>query len=774
VNTRTVLAGLLCWSVAGLAWASPLVPVPSPIAVLATGSPVLDETEDLVGRIRILGDRVPVETLTRLAKIGTPEALAGFELALDGGALTTPVARARALRALIGFAKSKEVGGRVREMLANQAANARTAIEGLAAIETLAASGGVAREWLRLVVDSNAPSTVRVRALELHASGYESASDRDYYQRLWSESQAPAPIPASAPVGAEPNAPAAPARAFEALGAIAFEVLAGDLDEATLKTAMAHPNARVRTAAMLELSDRGDKSMAARARATYANRSYPTAERAAAALVHGRLSGWDDVLKEVGYGLEPVSPDGRTLNDTRAGMAFANELAALIVARGEASFVKAVLDAGAGLQPASARAFCARAIGRSADKAAERFLRDLLEDGDLMVRVEALRALVRRGTDGARKLLEQQRSKAPTDAERGILVELTTELYGGDPKWIGELEALARGPATIEKNAAIASLARVGGDYEELFAAALAADAPWGTQRAAVQGLRTLCTREAVSALIAALERVDGRAEEEVLETLRRMTGERFASATVWPKWWQDNGAAFAPLTEAEYEDLIAKRGAQEQAAPAGAEGRTVVGSFFGIELDSERLTFVIDASGSMQEPMAPRSGGGPAGPVTGGGGGGAPHVPKGANRLEVAKNELLHFLAQLPATAMVNVVRFSTDANVWSDRLKSVAQKKTFDSIRAYVERLAPEGQTNVHAALRLAFEDPDVDTIMFLSDGAPSAGEVQDLLVIAEHVRIWNANRGVTLHVLSIGVDQPILRNLAESTGGSYTFIR
>jgi len=778
-----VFAGFLCVSVLGFARPAAAVTAPAPASRAPVATPAetfalaIDETEELIGRIRLLGDRVSVDVLVRLAKIGTPAALAGFEFALDGEALKSPVARARALRALGGFAKNKDLGGRMREMLADQAANARSSIEGLAALDTLASSGGIAREWLKRIVESPAPTLVRVRALELHAKDFE-AEDRDFYQELWETSNLAPATPPSDPRrsdDAEATEAAAPVVGppLRAFGPIAFEVLAKKLDEAALRTAMDHTNTRVRSAAMLELADRGDKTMPARARQCFLNSSYAAHERAAAAFVYGKIAGWEDVLAELARSLDTRSSDGgRTLPDTRPGIDFSNALADLLAQRGEPSFVPAVAEAlEKNIELAIVRAFCARAIGRSTDKSADKLLREFLEDEDLTVRVAALRTLALRGTDGARKLLDSARSKAQTDAERGILVELTTELFGGDPKWIAELVSLAKGAPSTTKNAALTSLARIGGDYEALFAEALVNEVPWGTQSAALSALRDLRSREAIDELVLALARLDSRAADESMEMLRQMTGERFRGAEAWKRWWSDHRATFTPLTAQEYADLIANRELEAE-RDAGDSGRTLA-TFFGVELESERLAFVIDASGSMREPIGPRSGGGGT-PGTGGGSGGDRRAPQGGTRMEVAKNELLHFMRQLPETALVNVVRFSDGADRWSDTLKSVANEKSFASIRAFVERMAPEGGTNVHGALQLAFADPDVDTIMFLSDGTPSVGEVLDIRLIADHVRIWNANRGVRIHIISIGVDQPVLQALAEESGGSYVFIR
>lgn|GEM_PF-6644010 len=743
-----------------------------------TATVAYDDVDELVGELRHLGDRVSVDTLAKLAKIGTPEALTGFELALDGDLLERPIARARAIRALSGFMRSRDLSGKVREWLANLAANADNSLEGIAAVETLAESGGIAREWLAKIALSPAVGAVRVRALELHAEEFEKRDDFNFYRQLYIDY-------AKSRADIDPNSGGArPAyETDESLGeplaglaALAFEHLAPEFEDNMLQRALDSTSRRVRTAAMIELAARGDSSMLKRARSTFLNSSYPPEERAECAVVYGTAEGWEDVFASVqraatttimtDRGPQPLPPG--ELADNKA---YLDTLGDLLAKRGSASFAAAAVKHGTELPTPSARAFCARAIGRAPSKDAEKFLRELLEDPDLFVRVEALRTLTLRGTEGARKLIDRYRKKAETETERAILVELTSEMFGGDPEWVDELVKLCGDEPSQLKNAALVSLAKVGGDYEKLFDAALETDAPWGTQRAAVEALLYTRTKEATGFLVASLERLDGRIERTVMEALTKLSGERFRNPSVWPRWWKDNQSSFEPLTEKEFEDLMAKREAAADEAAEG-EGKTVVGSFFGVDLDSERLTFLIDSSGSMEAPMSPRSGDG-RGPTTGGGGDNR-RAPRGGTRLEVAKNELLYFLDDLPPSALVNVGRFSDDAQSWSDTLERVDKDKTKRSIRAFVEKLAASGGTNIYAAMQLAFQDPDVDTIMLLSDGAPSVGEILDTGTIAEHVSVWNAHRGVTIHVVCIGLDQPDLRRMAEESGGSYTFLR
>lgn len=750
----------------------------APTTVVRTNAVVGNDVDEIIGELRHLGDRVSVDTLAKLAKIGSPEALTGFELALDGGLLERPIARARAIRALSGFMKSRDLSGRVREWLANLAANADNSLEGIAAVETLGASGGIAREWLAKVVLSPAVGAVRVRALELHAEEFDDKDDQVFYRSLYIDY-------AKSRADIDPNTGGArPAyetdeslgKPLAGLAALAFENLAPEFEDAMLQRALDSTSRRVRTAAMIELADRGDKKMLKRAHSTFRSPSYAPAERAECAVVYGTAEGWEDVFESVQRAsittmMTDRGPQPLPAGELADNKAFLDTLGDLLAKRGSASFAAAAVKMGGDLQVPAARAFCARAIGRAPSKDAEKFLRELLDDEDLFVRVEALRTLTLRGTEGARKLIDRYRKSAESETERAILVELTSEMFGGDPDWVERLEKMCADDPSQMKNAALVSLARIGGNYEDLFDAALEADAPWGTQRAAVEALLHTRTKESTGKLVESLERLEGRIERAVMDALTELTGERFRNPTVWPRWWKDNQSGFQPLTEQEFKDLMAKREAAAEEASEG-ENKTVVGSFFGVDLDSERLTFLIDSSGSMEAPMAPRSGD-RRGPTTGGDGDGR-RAPRGGTRLEVAKNELLYFLGDLPPSALVNVGRFSDGADAWSNSLERVDKEKTKRSIRAFVEQLVPGGGTNIYAAMQLAFQDPDVDTIMLLSDGAPSVGEVLDTGTIAQHVGVWNAHRGVTIHVVCIGVDQPDLRRMAEDSGGSYTFLR
>ena len=62
------------------------------------------------------------------------------------------------------------------------------------------------------------------------------------------------------------------------------------------------------------------------------------------------------------------------------------------------------------------------------------------------------------------------------------------------------------------------------------------------------------------------------------------------------------------------------------------------------------------------------------------------------------------------------------------------------------------PLNGTNSYGALAAAFEDPDADTIFFMSDGHPSVGRVTDPDLILNRIRDWNQLRRVRIHAVAL----------------------
>ena len=100
----------------------------------------------------------------------------------------------------------------------------------------------------------------------------------------------------------------------------------------------------------------------------------------------------------------------------------------------------------------------------------------------------------------------------------------------------------------------------------------------------------------------------------------------------------------------------------------------------------------------------------------------------------------------------------------------------------RKFVEKLAPTGATNIFDALLTSMEiaatvgkskeEPQVDTIFFLTDGIPSHGKIVDPHQILAEVRRRNELLGLAIHCVGVSKDQnrSFLFNLAKQNGGKY----
>jgi hypothetical protein len=62
-------------------------------------------------------------------------------------------------------------------------------------------------------------------------------------------------------------------------------------------------------------------------------------------------------------------------------------------------------------------------------------------------------------------------------------------------------------------------------------------------------------------------------------------------------------------------------------------------------------------------------------------------------------------------------------------------------------------------------------VDTILFMTDGRPTAGKIQKPDQILEQVRAWNRTAKLKIHCVGVGEhDEAFLQALAEIGGGEY----
>lgn len=212
---------------------------------------------------------------------------------------------------------------------------------------------------------------------------------------------------------------------------------------------------------------------------------------------------------------------------------------------------------------------------------------------------------------------------------------------------------------------------------------------------------------EALVKLLQKLEKVGGNEYHWARQALVDLTGQDFFTFEKWKEWWGASKDSFE----------FGKKGEEKQAKTqerAEGEKKPV---FFGTEVRSSRLVFVVDVSGSMKMADSPET----------------PDSPEAVKkmtdeeprpelvRIERARRELKAAIENLQGWQRFNVLTFSDATKTWQPDLVPAtdANKK---SALEFVAALKENGGTYTDDALKRAFDMREIDTIYFLSDGAPA----------------------------------------------------
>ncbi len=383
---------------------------------------------------------------------------------------------------------------------------------------------------------------------------------------------------------------------------------------------------------------------------------------------------------------------------------------------------------------------CILASAARGDEDAFRALRKMLKVASPLVREAAAEGLGRLGSAQAVDLLDE-RLKDPA-VEVALAATRALRAIGGEAAWPAILKATQ---AKDPKVRAVAARALADWRTAEAFKrlVALLSDKVWPVQAQAVAALAERREKEAIPALIEALGRAEKRLRADIRQALVDLTGEDIGDdAGDWRNWWEPRAATF----------VVPARGkarAGEEAAQSRARN-----DYFGLEVVSDRLLFIVDISGSMSALQTVKDGEETGGQVT---------------RLDYAKRELIGALSRLGKDVYFNVIVFDHQVESWQPKLTKATAAAVADA-RAFVEKLTPRGGTNIYDALAAGLADPDVDTIYFLTDGAPSAGRYTDPARILAEVRKLNEWRAIQINTISFAGQAAFLRPLALQNHGVF----
>lgn len=336
-------------------------------------------------------------------------------------------------------------------------------------------------------------------------------------------------------------------------------------------------------------------------------------------------------------------------------------------------------------------------------------------------------------------------------------------------------------------------------------------------QRAAAAAVKTRKLVAAVTPLIDALLAVESGGDRDnlthhlLVDALRGITGQGLSVAEDWKNWWATHKDGFRPAT-----------GPAQKPKSGGTKAR-----FFGSEIVSNRVVFVIDISGSMLTTDPDLNRGTTRRPTTGAGT--PPPGPKppgfdSRQRILRAKAQLELAVRGLPPNARFTILAFSGQLyrsgngfSVFPPTIK--VPRKVPDPLPAkmgdiqwlhtwkkkprlhkatdankkkaieFVRRLQARGSTFTLQALKYALSTKDADLIVLLSDGAPTeisglkAERMLNPRQIKDEISRINRFKRIRIDTFQVGGGGIVatfgpfgdfLKNLAKMTGGKFTEVR
>lgn len=297
----------------------------------------------------------------------------------------------------------------------------------------------------------------------------------------------------------------------------------------------------------------------------------------------------------------------------------------------------------------------------------------------------------------------------------------------------------------------------------------------WPARKLVVRALELTNDVRAVPFLVTGMQLEFGALLEDFARALRTLTGEKHGTdAETWLRWYND------------HKDDLAQKGAAA-VNPKGGARPSAATDYYGVQTVSKRILFVIDISGSMKEPIGTE-----AVEQTGV----ARKDQLSGPKIEVAKNVLVDAVHKLDKTTSFNIIFFNHQISVFQDKMVLATDEMKVKVDNAVAD-LRPLGSTWAYGALRKAFDfagvsaapvagkfDPQVDTIFFLSDGAPTDEDISDAKlmeprVILDAVREWNRLAHIRIHTIALdpqiggGTLVRFMKTLAAENGGTYTGI-
>lgn len=277
---------------------------------------------------------------------------------------------------------------------------------------------------------------------------------------------------------------------------------------------------------------------------------------------------------------------------------------------------------------------------------------------------------------------------------------------------------------------------------------------------AAMEWLQKARPAAAISKLINNIGREAGRPRIVTLQTLKSLTLRDFGfDAAAWKNWHDQVGPNFTPPAP-EPPKGKGKGKPAPDGQTVGGETKVDGPKYYDFIVSSDRVAFVVDVSGSMRAKYTA-----PGASAAGAGG--------QKTRLEYAAESLRDVIRGLPKGTRITVIIFNSEPLRYKKGAPLEASPQVAEEVYKFVIGIGASQATNVNDSLELVVDDPEIDTVYLLTDGAPSAGHRN----LASRITDWvkRATRFSKTEINTIGFDArdkdaDFLRDLAEATGGKF----
>jgi len=209
-----------------------------------------------------------------------------------------------------------------------------------------------------------------------------------------------------------------------------------------------------------------------------------------------------------------------------------------------------------------------------------------------------------------------------------------------------------------------------------------------------------------------------------IVRALRQMSGLSIAgSATRWENWAEG-------LPEGEITPV--------ERRPTTDDGPSTT-ALYGLKIRGDRVAFLVDMSGSMW----------------------VDH--KGAPRKEAVDAELARALRALPPTARFDLVPYSKHPAPWKGELVDASPKNVEKAVKAF-RSCGLKGVGDLWGALESVLVDPEVDTVVILTDGAPSGGDRWNIELMGRLLGDEKRLRHVDIQMVLFGSSKGLKRRWTE----------